>query len=78
VSPAFVTQLTVAPVVGISPRDFMRLAREGKFPSTKEHRRIVARTADVLAYIEERLAARATPVADESVALARAGLRRVS
>ena len=77
--PAFVSQRTVMAVVGVPPRDYMRLAREGAFPVVKEKRIVLAKTADVVALFEGRLTKRAAPAndADElDAALARVGGRR--
>lgn len=78
-TPIFLTQETVREVIGVPPREYMRAAREGLFPSTKLRRKILARTADVIAFLEARLAKRA-PLAlvTEATALARVGARRVA
>ena len=80
--PAFVNQRTVEAVVGLPHRDFLRLARSKAFPSTRERRLVVARTSDVVAYVERQIAMReARPGNDhdlEAVALARVGARRVA
>lgn len=79
--PAFVHQRNVEAVIGLPRRDFLRLARAAAFPATKERRVVLARTADVLAYVEERIPrrppARVLPTDDEATALARVGARRV-
>lgn len=75
--PALCSQRTAPNVVGIDGREFLRLARAGAFPSTKERRTIVARTSDVLAYFESRLATQAGPTSPE-FGHSRSGLRRVS
>jgi hypothetical protein len=77
--PIYVSQRTVERVVGVPRRDFLRLARDGAFPSTKEKRLVVARTVDVLRYIETRLTLRARPANVTKIdALGRVGARRVS
>ena len=77
--PELVSQRTVAAVVGLPAADFLRLSRAGAWPSTKERRLVVARTADVLAIFTLRLAQRAAvnDAADPlDAALARVGGRR--
>lgn len=81
-APLFVTQRTVEIVIGIPPRDYLRAARSKSFASTKERRLIIARTSDVVAWLELRLrtTAGAAPANDadpESIALARVRARRV-
>jgi hypothetical protein len=81
-NPQFVTQHTVLSELGLLPRRFLRLARRGAFPSTKVDRDVVARRADVSAFIEARIQlAERRPVNDtdpEAVVLARVGARRVA
>jgi hypothetical protein len=50
--PEFITQRTVAAIVGMPPRDFLRHSRERDWPSYVDRRLRYARTADVLAYLE--------------------------
>ena len=80
--PTFVTQRNVEAVIGYPKRDYLRDARDGLFPSTKQRRLIVARTEDVIAFFEARMrTARALPANDatpETKALARVGARRVA
>jgi hypothetical protein len=79
--PALVHQRSVETVCGVPRRDYLSAAHRGHFPSTKERRLIIARTADVLAYFELRLRTTGAPVANdadpEAVAFARVGARRV-
>ena len=78
--PAYVTQRSVEAVLGLPRRDYLRLARADVWPSTREGRLIVSRTADVLAYVESRIAIRGAHAGDDSledVMLARVGARRV-
>lgn len=75
--PEYVSQRTVAAVVGaITPRDFLRLARKGSFPSRKEQRLVIARTADVVAALApiERTKA---PLGGE-FRRSRSGVRRIA
>jgi hypothetical protein len=80
--PEYVTQRNVKAVVGVEGREFLRLARDEAFPSTKDRRLVIARTVDVLEYYELRLRlARSTPAANdanaEAIAFSRVGARRV-
>jgi hypothetical protein len=79
--PAFVHQRTVEQHIGLPHRDYLRLARAGAFPSTKERRLVLARYEDVVAYVELRLRASAAPPANdgdaEAIAFAKVGARRV-
>lgn len=62
--PALVHQRNVEHVVGLPGREFLRLARDGAFASTKEKRLVLAKTEDVLAFFESRMRERPTaPVA---------------
>jgi hypothetical protein len=73
--PPYVSQRTVLAVVGgIGPRDYLRLAREGAFPSRKERRLVIASTEDVIAALAPK---RDRTGAGESRLLARVGARRV-
>ncbi len=80
--PVLVTQRSVEGVCGLPRRDYLRLARAGAWPTTRERRLVVARTVDVLAYVEERLVLRdAKPQNDsdpEAVAFSKVGARRVA
>jgi hypothetical protein len=80
--PALVHQRDVERIVGIPGRQFLRDAHEGRFPSTKERRLILARTADVVAYYAERIAAAQAPSLNEfdaeTIEFARVGARRVA
>lgn len=77
--PDLVHQRSVEDVVGAPRRDYLRIAREGGFPSTKEGRLVIARTVDVCAFFEARMRVPTPKNADsESKALSRVGLRRVS
>lgn len=80
--PAFVHQRNCAGVVGVPPRQFLRDARAKAFPSTKERRLVMARTADVLAHYELRLSLKASPAQNdhdaEAIAFSRVGARRVA
>ena len=81
--PQFVHQRTVAHVAGLPGRAYLRAHRAGAFPTTVIQRLVLARTADVLAYVERQLKIATTPAANgnadpESLTLARVGARRVS
>jgi hypothetical protein len=80
--PAFVHQRNCAAVVGVPPRQYLRDARAKAFPSTKERRLVLARTAEVLAYYELRLSVKTAPAQNdhdaEATAFSRVGARRVS
>jgi hypothetical protein len=83
--PLLVSQRSVAAVVGLPPGAYLEAARRGDFPSHKAQRLVMAKTGDVVAYVERhphpaRSAAAndAEPGASsESRTLARAGFRRV-
>jgi hypothetical protein len=79
--PVFCNQRNVETVAGLPRREFLRLARARAFPTTRERRLVIARTVDVLAYVERQIALReALPQNDadpEALALARVGARRV-
>lgn len=78
--PIAVSQRTVFAVFGVPPRDYLAGARKGEFPSSKVGRLVIARTEDVLAWIDLHRVTPRTPV-DESAeldaALAIVGGRRV-
>jgi hypothetical protein len=79
--PVYVSQRTVEAVAGLPRRDFLRLARAGAFPSTRERRLVLARTEDVLAYVALKLATGKAPAANddaEAIAFSRVGARRVA
>jgi hypothetical protein len=80
--PEFLSQRSVEAVVGLPRRDYLRLAREGAYTTTRERRLVIARTADVVAFVEQRIALReAEPENDhdaEAIAFSRVGARRVS
>jgi hypothetical protein len=79
--PVYVSQRSVESVVGLSRRDYLRLSRCRAWPSTRERRLVVARTVDVLAYVERSIAIRASSADNDSpedVVLARVGARRIS
>jgi hypothetical protein len=79
--PLLVNQRTVASIVGLDAREYLRLARAGAFPSTRERRLIVARTSDVVCVFESRmrtLAANDSGAEASTFARSRSGLRRVS
>ena len=80
--PALVSQRTVEAVVGLPRRDYLRLAHLGAFPFVRERRLVVAKTVDVLAWFEQRIAHRDNKPANdadgESITLARVGARRVA
>ena len=80
--PALVHQRSVEQWVGLPAREYLRLARAGAFPSTKERRLVVARTEDVLRVFAARLAVAAGQPAnaqgDEAATFARVGARRVA
>jgi hypothetical protein len=80
--PEFVHQRTVTLIVGLPRTTYLDLARRKVFPSTKERRLVLARTADVLAHFESRLGRRPSkpahvPRTPEEIAFARVGARRV-
>jgi hypothetical protein len=76
--PEFVSQRTVLAVVGaIEPRDYLRMAREGRFPSRKERRLVVAKTQDVVDALSAAPAAATTRRTAPEFAHSRSGLRRV-
>jgi hypothetical protein len=78
--PLYVSQRNSAAVLGIDARAYLSAARSGAFPSTKIRRVVTARTADVVAWLDARIAARAMPenVTPIDAALARVGARRVA
>lgn len=78
--PEYVSQRTVEAVVGLPRRDYLRLARAGEFSTMRERRLVVARTSDVIAYLERRLTIAAAKPAntEQSSRMAAAGWRRVS
>lgn len=80
--PAFVHQRNVERTLGLPGRDYLVAARASAFPSVKERRLVIARTDDVLRWIDRRLAPRgAKPAIDadaETVSLARVGARRLA
>lgn len=80
--PAFVHQRTSEAVCGLPRREFLRLARAGAFASTRERRLVIARTADVMAYVESRISMREVKPGNdhdaEAVAFSLVGARRVS
>jgi hypothetical protein len=57
--PELVTQRTCEAVIGIPAGDYLRLSRAGAWPTARERRLVVARTADVLAVYALRLERRA-------------------
>jgi hypothetical protein len=76
--PTFVSQRTVLAVVGLPARDFLRGARAGAFASSKARRLILARTDDVVAYVDaHHVEPHVAPANDFDAALARIGARRV-
>lgn len=79
--PVVVSQRSIEAVVGLPRRDYLRLARSGAWPTTRERRLVLSRTADVLAWLEHRLSHRdikpANDASAESLALSRVGARRV-
>lgn len=50
--PAFVSQQTVEAVVGISRRRYVAWAKEGRYPVTRDGRRLLAKTEDVIHAVE--------------------------
>lgn len=81
VRPACVHQRSCELVIGLPRRDYLRAAHAGLFPWTKEGRLLIARTADVLGWLERRLVHRDVKPANDSttetIALSRVGARRV-
>jgi hypothetical protein len=77
--PELVHQRNVEAVVGLPARDYLRLARAGAFACVKDRRLVIARTDDVLAVFERRMAVPGpNDTADaEARALSRVGGRRV-
>lgn len=80
VRPIFVTQQNVEAVLGLPRRDYLTAARAKHFASTKEGRRVVARTEDVCRYLEQRIILRDAKPAnlEQGSHLAAAGWRRVA
>jgi hypothetical protein len=78
--PLFVSQRNCLAVVGLEPRDYLHHARGGAFPTTKERRLVVAKMADVVAWLEARIERSTRPanVTPIEGALARVGARRVA
>jgi hypothetical protein len=80
--PALTTSRNCEAVIGIPPWRFCRDAKAKHFPSYVDHRMVVARTVDALAYYESRIQLAAAPPANdhdpEAVAFARVGARRVA
>lgn len=80
--PIYVTQRTVEAITSLPRRDYLRLSRAGAWPSTTERRLVIARTSDVIDYVERRLACRGGSAANdadaETIALGLVGARRVS
>jgi hypothetical protein len=78
--PEFTHQRNVEAITGLPPRDYLRLCRAGAWPSTKERRLVISRTADVIAYVEQRIALRDEQPAnvENGSRMAAAGWRRVS
>ncbi len=80
--PTFVHQRIVERITGIPGKQYMRDARNKAFASTKERRLVLARTLDVIAYYEQRIALREhRPSNDhdaEAIAFERVGARRVA
>ena len=54
--PLYVSQRTCAAVLGLDAETYLRLARRGAWPATKVRRLVTSRTADVAAYLDERIA----------------------
>ena len=79
--PEFVSQRTCERWLSIPSRDFLRAARAGAFLVAKTHRRLLlARTVDVVEWIERHRVARDAandPADDLDAALASVGARRV-
>lgn len=66
--PSHVHQATVAAVVGLDRKTYLRLSRRGAWPVVIEGRKYLARTADVQAYLDDqakKLAPRKKPAANE-------------
>jgi hypothetical protein len=76
--PELVHQRNVEAVVGLPRRDYLRLARELAFPSTRERRLVVAKTKDVLEAFERRMRLPAANDGTPEFAHSRSGLRRVA
>jgi hypothetical protein len=82
--PLLVHQRNVHVVVGLPPRDFLRLARAGAFPCVRERRLVLAHTEDVVAFLAQRMSISheetLAPVREtsEAVLLRRVGARRVA
>ena len=69
-------------MIGIPRLDFLREAKKRRFASTKERRLIIARTDDVITWLEQRLSQvtptpPVSPSDPETISLARVGARRV-
>jgi hypothetical protein len=78
--PLLISQRNVEQVIGLPRRDYLRLARAGEFPSCRERRLVLARTADVLAVFEKRIAVQSTRPAnlEQGSRMAAAGWKRVA
>jgi hypothetical protein len=63
--PEFVHQRDVEAVCGLPRRTYLALARSGAIPSTKMNRLVIARTIDVVTYVEQRIASRPDPGATQ-------------
>jgi hypothetical protein len=80
--PDFVHQRNVETVVGLPRRDYLRMSRANAWHSHKHRRLVIARTSDVIAYLETHIGLReyapANVVDIESATLARVGARRIA
>ncbi|MFO0742366.1 MAG: hypothetical protein U0270_41210 [Labilithrix sp.] len=80
--PVFTHQRRVEGDLGIPPKEYLTAAHAGMFLWTKERRLIIARTADVIAWLERRITHRNVKPANdadgETIALGRVGARRVA
>lgn len=80
--PELVSQRTVLAVVGLPAVDYLEDARAGAFPSWKVRRLVMARTVDVVAYVQAHPAKPRSVASNdagdaEASTFARFGARRV-
>lgn len=77
--PTHVSQRTVGTVCSLPSRDFLAAARAAAFPSSKVGRLVLARTEDVVTWVDSlRRRAPSTEQDEEDACLAAAGARRVN
>jgi len=80
--PPFVHQRNCECILGLPRCEYLIAARGKKFPSAKERRLVLARTSDVIAWLELRLQTSRGQASNDSdaetVTLSRVGARRVA